>query len=63
MYDFIIATNILLFLGNGDLSVPEQQPRRYSTGHINIAALQPNLENLKLQQNVSMVKLKTLLHP
>ena len=42
--------------GNGVLSVPatDQQPRRHSTGHINIAALQPNLENLKLQQEVSV---------
>ena len=43
---------------NGVLSVPaaDQQPRRHSTGHINIAALQPNLENLKLQQEVSRHK-------
>ena len=47
--------------GNGALSLPDQQHRRHSTGHINIAALQPNLENLKLQQNVSVVKLLLLL--
>ena len=44
-----------LILGNGVLSVPaEHQPRRHSTGHINIAELQPNLENLKINQDVSI---------
>ena len=40
--------------GNGDLSVPSQQPRRHSTGYINIAELQPNLENMKIKPDVSI---------
>ena len=43
--------------GNGDLSVPSQQPRRHSTGYINIAELQPNLENMKIKPDVSIMAL------
>ena len=49
-----IVIKILWLSGNGDLSVPSQQPRRHSTGYINIAELQPNLENMKIKPDVSI---------